>query len=198
MQLINTMPPAIEPLSLSDAKLHCRIDTTYDDTLITALITKARQFVEQYIISSLITQNWTVTYDYRDVAWYGYRSYIRLPMKPIQSITTITTYDDTDTGTVFNSSNYRLSGDRIVLNNGCFWPQGLRLFDCVQVDFVAGYGSSASNVPASIIQAMELLIAQWYENREAISDPIVIKDKAGGDLSYSVTALLSQYRTLIV
>jgi len=200
MHLINTEGPSIEPLELADAKIHCRVDTTYDDNLITALIIMARQFVEQYIISSLITQNWSVYYDYKDVKWYSPKNFIRLPMKPVQNITTITTYDDCDNATVFDSSNYRLStGDnRIVLNNNCYWPDNLRLYDCMEIDFVAGFGSEAANVPLSIVQAMKLLVGQWYENRETISDPMVLRDKAGGDLSFTVTALLSQYRTLII
>jgi uncharacterized phiE125 gp8 family phage protein len=200
MHLINTLQPSVEPLNIDDAKQHCRVDNNEDDEYVEFLITKARRFVENYIISSLITQNWTVTYDYydkSDYCWQGKRQ-IRLPMKPVQSITTVTTYDEYNNATVFDPSNYRVSGNRLVLNDFCYWPSDLRTMDCLKIDFVAGYGADGSYVPQDIIHAMDLLIAQWYEQREAISDPVVIKDKAGGDLSFSVSALLSQYKTLTI
>jgi len=38
--------PASEPITLAEAKLYLRVDTTADDALITALITAARETVE--------------------------------------------------------------------------------------------------------------------------------------------------------
>lgn len=200
MHLVNTLAPTVEPLSLTDAKLHCRVDITHDDSLISAYITSARRLIEAYCLNALMTQHFTVTYDYCDTSeglWVE-KQVIRLPMQPIISLTTITTYDSDNNATVFDSSNYRLSGNRIVLNDNCYWPSNLRSTDCLQIDFVAGYGATADSVPLDIVQAMKLLVAQWYENREAISDPVVIKDKAGGALSYAVTALLSAYRTIVL
>lgn len=198
MHLVNTQAPSIEPLSLADAKLHCRVDITHDDSLIASYITSARRLIEAYCLNSLITQNWTVTLDYKDNSegfWVEKRK-IRFPMQPIQSITAVTTYDSQNNATLFDSANYRLSGNRIVLNDLCYWPSSLRFTDCLQIDFVAGYGNTANAVPLDIVQAMKLLVAQWYENREAISDPIVLKDRSGGALSYAVTALLSAYKSI--
>lgn len=198
MHLVNTLAPSIEPLSLGDAKLHCRVDISHDDVLINAYIISARRLVEAYCLNALITQNFTVTYDYLDTTeglWWE-KIKFRLPMQPIISITTVTTYDVDNTATVFNSTNYRLSGNRIVLNDNCSWPSNLRSTDCLQIDFVAGFGATADTVPLDIIQALKLLVAQWYENREAITDPIVLKDRSGGALSYAVPALLSAYRSI--
>jgi uncharacterized phage protein (predicted DNA packaging) len=38
-----------EPVTLDEAKLHLRVDDTSDDTLITTLITAAREHVEKFI-----------------------------------------------------------------------------------------------------------------------------------------------------
>ena len=51
-------PPAAEPLTLAEAKLHLRVDAdiTDDDSLITALIVTARQQAEHRTGRSLVSQ----------------------------------------------------------------------------------------------------------------------------------------------
>jgi uncharacterized phiE125 gp8 family phage protein len=41
-------------------------------------------------------------------------------------------------------------------------PQG------IEIDYVAGYGSAADEVPADLRQAVLLLIAHWHEHRDAV------------------------------
>ena len=48
--------PAIEPVTLSEAKLHLRVDGNDDDTLIQGLIQTARVDVETISLHKLITQ----------------------------------------------------------------------------------------------------------------------------------------------
>lgn len=197
MHLVRTVDAAIEPLSLSDAKLHCYIDITATDSIVTALINTARNWVEQYCLVSLITQSWKVTYDYRDTRegeWIRKR-FIRLPQSPIQSITTVTTYDKDNNASVFDVSNYRLSGDRIILNDDNCWPTNLRLFDSLQIDFKAGFGDTVDKVPTNIILAMKQLVASWYEQRGAITDDILAKTNMQMlPAPFGVTALLSKHR----
>ena len=51
--------PAEEPVSLTEAKTHLRVDTSADDTYIARLITSARAHVEEAILHRpLITQTW--------------------------------------------------------------------------------------------------------------------------------------------
>src|SRR5215469_16680870 len=56
-------PPAVEPVLLADAKGQARIDTTDDDTLVTNLITGARQWAERYTGRAFITQTWQMALD---------------------------------------------------------------------------------------------------------------------------------------
>lgn len=57
--------PAIEPVSLAEAKLHLRVETamTDDDTLIQALIVSARTLGEQITRRAFISQQWKAVLD---------------------------------------------------------------------------------------------------------------------------------------
>ena len=57
-------PPAIEPLALADAKLHLKVDFTDDDTLISALITAAREYAETFTGKSFITRSYELYLDH--------------------------------------------------------------------------------------------------------------------------------------
>ena len=58
-----TTPPAIEPLSLDDAKAQIRVDDDYSDSLITALISAVRRDVEAFLGRAMITQTWMMVLD---------------------------------------------------------------------------------------------------------------------------------------
>jgi uncharacterized phiE125 gp8 family phage protein len=57
MTPILLIAPAIEPLSLDEAKTFLRVETGDDDALITALIAAARLHVESQTHLALITQS---------------------------------------------------------------------------------------------------------------------------------------------
>ena len=63
MPLTLVTPPAEEPVSLTEAKLHLRVDFAEDDALITALITAARQAAETITGRQLVTARWKMTLD---------------------------------------------------------------------------------------------------------------------------------------
>ena len=79
--------PSSEPITLAEAKLYLRVDTTADDALITALITAARETVERYTSRALVTQ--TITQVLDCFPGFGFR----LAVHPVQSITSITYKD---------------------------------------------------------------------------------------------------------
>lgn len=165
-------PPAVEPVTSTEAKLHCRIDTSADDTLITMLITAARRTVEADSGRALITQTWELVLDD-----FPTKTYIKLPLPPLQSITHIKYYTNA-TPTVestFASTNYVVStddpyGGLIVLKDSASWPAITAPLEkgAVRIRFICGYGLAVS-VPETYKQACLLLIGHWYENREAIA-----------------------------
>jgi Phage gp6-like head-tail connector protein len=63
MRLVLVTPPAVEPVTLVDAKLHARIEFPDDDALVTSLITAARRYCETAIRAALVTQTWKLMLD---------------------------------------------------------------------------------------------------------------------------------------
>ena len=49
---------------------------------------------------------------------------------------------------------------------GFTWPVAQQRSDAINIEFVAGFGDAASDVPDTIRHAMLMLISFWYENRE--------------------------------
>ena len=76
------VPPGVEPLTLEEVKLFHRIDQDVEDAEITRLIKSARQWVEQWLGSSLITQT-------REINLRQYYEGIRLPYGPVQEVVSV-------------------------------------------------------------------------------------------------------------
>lgn len=176
--------PTVEPLQLSDAKVHLRVETTMtdDDTLITLLIVAARQYAEQITSRSFCTQSWKYVldsfpggYSY-PVAPYGTEyslpaTGILLEKGPIQSIDSIKYLDMTGAQQTLANTVYvaDLTGPlaRITPKFGQIWPPTLPQIAAVEVAFTAGFGVAAA-VPQAVKQWMLLRIGALYENREEI------------------------------
>ncbi len=56
-------PPAIEPVSITEAQQHLRLDGQFDADYIQSLITAARTILEQYCWSAFVTQTWQYWWD---------------------------------------------------------------------------------------------------------------------------------------
>lgn len=180
-QLIS--PPAAEPLSLVEAKLHLKVDVSDDDALITALISAVRQYAETELNRSLVTQSWKYTMDRfpgalgfsRAAPWgteYSHPDNVLLLEKgPHTSITSINYVDMSGSAQVMPPADYvaDLTGPlaRITPVFGKIWPVTLPQIASASVTFVAGYGAAAA-VPEGIKSWMKLRLSALYENREEV------------------------------
>lgn len=180
--------PASTPVSVSEAKLHCRVDGSDDDTLIADLIETAVAFTsgpDGVTGLALITQTWDSSIDSPNRY-----SQFDFPLVPVQSVNSISYYDADNTLQAANVADFELfrSGDRAWLEPkpGKSWPQVYARPNAITVRFVAGYGE-ADAVPANIKQAILLLVCHWYQNREAVG-------ANGLEVPMSVEALLSLSR----
>jgi uncharacterized phiE125 gp8 family phage protein len=167
MALVLTSGPAIEPVTLAEAKAHLRVDGTAEDTLVGSLIITSRLHVEAALGLALITQGWSAFID----DWPPGRE-VRLPMRPVQSITGVRLYAADESLQTVAADTYLLDGAgtpaRLVRRGNAAWPRPTRAANGIEIAFVAGYGSAAADVPAPIRQAIQLLIAHWHEHREPV------------------------------
>lgn len=190
-------PPTAEPITLQQAKLHLRVDFPEDDTLITGLISAARQYCEKRTNRAFFTQTWLRTLDFfplygriessrspseRDTwpygTWYWDRVTIDLPHNRVQSVTSITYIDSNGQTQTLPTSGYNVDVTsmpaRIAPNQGMFWPiLNNYIPGSVKITYVAGsYGDGVdvNNCPQTIISAMLLLLDHWYNHRGAASE----------------------------
>ena len=190
-------PPASEPVTIDQAKLHLRVDFPDDDLLITGLITAARQYAEKRTNRAFFNQTWMRTLDYFPLygkldgsrspserntwpysTWYWDRVTIDLPHNRVQSVTSITYIDSNGQPQTLPTAAYNVDTTsipaRIAPAQGMFWPiLNQYVPGSVQIKYVAGsYGDGVevNNCPMTNVQAMLLLIGHWYEHREAVSE----------------------------
>lgn len=195
-------PPATEPVAVADARAHCRIDTTFDDTYLGGLVTAARMLVEEHLARCLITQSllWSVADAPMTGAPYPgmpaplqvlplaftwltlQRRSIELPRSPVQSVDGVQQVagDGTVSPVAAGAVNALLGSNPARLRINAAPPSGGGFV----VRFTAGYGTTADTVPRPIVQALLMLTAWLYENR----------GDAGGDWPVVVERLLAPYR----
>jgi len=189
----DTSKPVAEPVTLAQARQQCVVEATFtdDDSLITALITAARQLVEQKTNRAIYNRTVQLWLDFFPYSAYGGTTNpndrhvmfgefwneiaIRLPKPACVSVTSITYLDFNAVSHTLDPSAYFVDVNsepaRIVPNPGTYWPYSQSyLPGSVCVTYVAGtYGDGVTvdNCPATIKQAMLLLISYWYNHRDA-------------------------------
>ncbi|MTH95855.1 head-tail connector protein [Roseibium sp. RKSG952] len=171
-------PPAVEPVSLDDMRKHLRLVSTAEDGTLASLITAARSHVEQATRRALITQGWRMFLD----AWPPGRV-VPLPLAPVSQLDQILVYDLDGMPTTLDPDAWVLLKEqdppRLKVAAGAGYPaQGV---SGIEIGFTAGYGPAAEDVPAGLKQAVKLLAAHWFENREAGSDRPVATVPVGFD-----------------
>ncbi|MGB1215971.1 MAG: phage head-tail connector protein [Pikeienuella sp.] len=170
-------------VSLSDMKDYLRVDGSADDAQITAQITAATVALKEYLRVGLLTETMVFQMDgFSDADPFariaalgggvhtasvpflkGGGNSVDLPYAPIQSVATIETYDTDNTASTFDASKYELDelSGRVYLNEGEVWPSNLRDRVAVVVTYDAGYGSGS--IPAPIVEALKMYVAQLYD-----------------------------------
>lgn len=154
--------PEAEPLTLEAAKRHLSIDASDDsfDALIGEdYLPAARAHVESITGSKLVEQVLSA----QAASW---ADLARLPFGPVQSITSITYTDTAGDAQTLDAADYELWNDgmdaEVRASYGVTFP-AIRAGSRITLTATVGYESP----PAECLQAIRMLTAFWFMNREA-------------------------------
>lgn len=158
-------PPALEPVSLAEAKLFLRIDQNAEDALISTLIAAARSAVETGCGRALITRRVRESLDiWRRDAVGG----AVLGLGPVTNIVAVRLIASGGAQSVIDPTRYRLEGagdrPRLVFEAGV--PATLRSAGGIEIDYDAGYAPDAPSVPAALRLSMLHVVSALYEARQ--------------------------------
>lgn len=191
MRLILTVAPTLDPVSVSDANLHLRLEgseATADEPLVEASITAATGSAQNFTNRQFITATYEVRLDY-------FRDEIILPRPPLQSVEFIKYIDPEGAEQTLGTAVYQVDPystvGRVVLVSGQSWPSTKDQLNAVTVRFKAGYGDEPGDVPEPILASIRLILGHLYEHRET-----VLVGVTATELPEGAKSLLWPYRIL--
>ena len=146
-----TSEPEIEPITVQEVKDFAKLEyeDTAEDTILEGFITAVRIAAEKYLGMAFIEQTIQMKMDY----WPD--AVVLLPRPPLISVTKICTLDEDDTETEYSSDNYYIITEgqpgKVILKKDVIAPTNTdRNYGGFLVEFKAGYGADASDVPGLI------------------------------------------------
>lgn len=178
---------ASEPVSVSELRDTLKLEIGNEEILLQNLIIEATEEIEKRYNLAMLTQSWKLTLDNWPGSaldwWDGVRDgavteaygdhaarWVTLPRYPLQSITSVKTYNSAGTPTTLTVSDYfdvdiSSKRGRMILKDGQVWPTAERSNNAVEITYVAGYGDSPFDVPAPLRRAVRQMAAYLYQHR---------------------------------
>ncbi|MDF1720521.1 MAG: head-tail connector protein [Minwuia sp.] len=195
-RLSRTVAPAAL-VSTADAKAFLRVEISDDDSLIDDLVAAAAEHLDGrrgMLGRALLTQTWAWTLDdFPCETWADPYAGIRVPLPPLQSVSSIKYLDGNGDSQTLGTSVYAVNTGSepgvISLKKGQSWPSVQDVRDAVTITFIAGYGDTASSLPASLRLAALQLVSAWYDNRSA-----VVIGTISSTLPMAVERLIAPYK----
>jgi uncharacterized phiE125 gp8 family phage protein len=177
--------PALEPVTLEEAKAHLRLDGEDDDAWLAEAIASARRHVESATRRVLIEQEWRLWLD----AWPE-GGVLRVPVVPLIAIDAVIVYDADGEPQVIDPETYVVDKTSAPARLKFETPPAPgQALNGIEIDLTAGYGDEAGDVPSPLRHAIRMLVAHWYEYR-GLGGAAEATTPAGFD------ALVAPYRVL--
>jgi len=181
MGLTLVTPPGAMPVTLAEAKQHCRVDHTDDDAMITLYIAAATSLLdgEDGILGRcLMPQTWDLHYD----AFPCQGGAIKIPLPPLIDVNWVKYFDaNGDEQSLIEGTDYAIDLHQLygwVIPAGD-WPAAASdIINAVYIQFYAGY---PAGVPAAIKGAILECVADMYRIRaptvvgETVAETTVMK-----------------------
>ena len=150
-----TSTTGTEPIDLATARLHLRVEDTYEDALITQYISAARSHCERFTGLSFIAQ--TISYHTELPTATEHR--VILPIGPAVSIQSVTD----DTGETITATWVTTACPTVATFSGA--TDGVTI----------AYTTDAAMLTSDVKTAMLMLIHQMYESRGSVDGDAVYR-----------------------
>ena len=187
MALQLVVPPALEPVSLYEAKAHCRVDHYDDDALIERLIVAARERAETRTRRALIARTLRLHLDAFPVGE------LELERPPLLEVVAVKYVDPAGVERTMDPADYQVdeysAPARLAPAPGESWPATRTQLGAIVVEYRAGYGEVGESVPEPIRQAILLDVQDAYDNRGTL-----VVGTVSSKLARTAEALLGPYR----
>jgi uncharacterized phiE125 gp8 family phage protein len=185
--LVLLEPPAAPLVTLAEGQVHLRAEDPLEASLLQALVAAATAQAEAYCRRRFVTQRWRATFDRFPAGA------LVLPHPPLASVETVTYVDPAGVVQTLASLDFVVrtteTPGEVVPACGKDWPAARDVQDAVAVEFTCGYGAPDA-VPASIKQAVLLLVGTLYANRETVA-PVAMQP-----IPHTAEWLLGPYRVV--
>lgn len=160
MTLTLLTPPSAEPVSLAEAKAHLRVTFDEEDALITRMIAAARERIEAELGLCLLETRLRET---RDV-WASDDGAVTLARGPLIAVEAV---ERVVVGGLFAPVAFTAqAGSRPGRVSVAASPwAGVRSGGALRIDYRAGFGPTAVDVPETLRQAVLALVADAFERR---------------------------------
>jgi len=186
-----------EVVDVEDVKSDLILTGNQDDDLIANYITTARKYVENYTKTSILQQQFQVSFTpidlqttaemtsmvyynfaYNEESYYNYvyntalPDRFTLPRPPVISVDNAMWVDEQGTVQNYVSNLVETPGDYRMFDDIMIFvdPMESDTIGYYVIQYTAGY-TSADDVPPELLTAIRLMTAEHYENREGIFIP---------------------------
>lgn len=187
MSLTLISGPALEAVTLAEAKHYLRLGDPAEDVLVQSLIVTSRAHIEAALGLALVTQSWRLAID----RWPD-DGIVEVAIAPLRSVTAIRARMIGASPVTLPLAGFAIDTGlrpaRIALRPGAI-PLTTEPISGLEIDLVAGFGDQPADVPPPIRHALLLLVSHWYENRE----PALVGHPSTR-IPLSVSDLLQPYR----
>ena len=190
VQEINPIPEINLPVD--DLRSHLRMGTGFDedtlqDKILSGFLRAALTAIESRTNKVLIARSFRMQL----TEWQPDKAQT-FPLAPVSQIISVQLLDANDVSSTLSPAVYRLKQDttRPSLVPASATLPSVGSGGSVQIDFVAGYGGW-TDVPPDLRQAVMMLTAHFYENRNETH-------LGQGCMPFGVTALIERYKVLRV
>lgn len=194
MTIVKVTPPAGYPVTLTEAKEHCRVTSSAHDARITTYIAAATSAIESMTEMLLVEQTVRIELD-------GFPDdVIDVPVSPVQSVISLK-YDDlaNEEQTLVLDTNYysRVSGRYPVIRPVGTWPTTCaNKPGSVRITLLAGYDTANSpidygeNIPADLRHAILVKVKEFFDN----GGETIVGNNTVSPSANTVASLTEQYK----